>query len=157
MLRDASLVPLSRQHQHALALCVRIRRALETAGSPTGVWNTEISKVFADEIAVHFAAEEALVFPEAEKFSALEPLVEHLLKEHAALRDSFQLAEAGKLDAKALLDFATRLDDHLRKEERGLFEQMQLLVPAERLRSMGSALERFLMERGAGPSCGLTP
>lgn len=157
MLRDPSLVPLSRQHQHALALCVRIRRALDTTGSPTEVWNTEIRKAFDYEIAVHFAAEEALVFPEAEKFSALEPLVEDLLNEHAALRASFQVAEAGRLDAKALLDFATRLDDHIRKEERGLFEQMQQLVPAERLRSMGSALERFLMEHGAGPSCGLTP
>ena len=27
MLRDKNLVPLSRQHQHALALCVRINRA----------------------------------------------------------------------------------------------------------------------------------
>ena len=27
MLRDPNLVPLSRQHQHALALCVRINRA----------------------------------------------------------------------------------------------------------------------------------
>jgi hemerythrin-like domain-containing protein len=27
MLRDKSLIPLSRQHQHALALCVRIERA----------------------------------------------------------------------------------------------------------------------------------
>jgi hypothetical protein len=30
MLRDKGLIPLSRQHQHALALCVRIERASPT-------------------------------------------------------------------------------------------------------------------------------
>ncbi|MGH9603208.1 MAG: hemerythrin domain-containing protein [Terriglobales bacterium] len=157
MLRDPSLVPLSRQHQHVLALCVRIRRALQAAGPPLEAWNSEIRDAFAEEIGAHFAAEEVLIFPEAQRFPALAPLVEDLLRDHVSLRDLFQQADAGKLDAAGLSDFARQLDGHIRKEERHLFEQMQELVPPERLEKLGRALETFLTEHGAGPSCKINP
>ena len=157
MLRDQSLVPLSRQHQHALALCVRIRRALQAGDPGLDAWSAEVRDAFAHEIGAHFAAEEALVFPEARRFPALAPLVEDLLRDHALLRDYFQRAEAGTLDASGLEDFARRLDDHIRKEERQLFEQMQDLVTPDRLASLGRALELFLAEREAGPSCRIKP
>ncbi|MGH9578636.1 MAG: hemerythrin domain-containing protein [Terriglobales bacterium] len=161
-MRDPSLAPLSRQHQHALALCVRIRRALQAGASGpqapgADAWNAEVRDTFAEEIGAHFAAEEALVFPEARRFPALAPLVEGLLRDHASLRELFQQADAGKLDATGLSDFARQLDDHIRKEERQLFEQMQELVPPERLEKLGQALETFLAEHGAGPSCKINP
>ena len=157
MLRDPSLVPLSRQHQHALALCVRIRRALEAGDPALNAWSAEVRDAFAQEIGAHFAAEEALVFPEARQFASLSPLVKDLLRDHAALRDCFQRAEAGTLDATGLADLARRLDEHIRKEERQLFEQMQELLPPDRLERLGAALERFLAEREAGPSCRISP
>lgn len=162
MLRDQSLVPLSRQHQHALALCVRIRRALQAGDSgpevcKADVWSAEVRDAFAQEIGAHFAAEEALVFPEARRFASLEPLVADLLNDHAALRDCFRRAEAGTLDAAGLADFARKLDDHIRKEERQLFAQMQELVPPDRLDKLGRALENFLAEHDAGPSCKISP
>jgi len=58
MLRDANLIPLSRQHQHALALCVRIDRALPVGDSDLAAWQSEITQQFQTEIGVHFAAEE---------------------------------------------------------------------------------------------------
>lgn len=157
MLRDPSLIPLSRQHQHALALCVRIRRALQAGDTGLNEWSAEVRDAFAQEIGAHFAAEEALVFPEARRLAGLAPLVEDLLSDHAALRDYSQRAEAGTLDATGLADFARRLDDHIRKEERQLFEQMQELLPPDRLEKLGTALERFLAEREAGPSCRISP
>ncbi len=157
MLRDPSLVPLSRQHQHALALCVRIRRALEAGNAGVNAWSTEVRDAFAREIGVHFAAEEALVFPEARQFASLAPLVDDLLSDHAALRDYFQRAEAGTLDAAALADFALRLDDHIRKEERQLFEQMQDQVPRDRMDKLGAALQRYLEEHGTGAACRISP
>ena len=153
MLRDKSLAPLSRQHQHALALCVRIRRALPAGDSGVKAWSAEVRDAFAQEIGAHFAAEEALVFPEARQFASLAPLVDDLLSDHAALRDCFQRAEAGRLDAPGLQDFARRLDDHIRKEERQLFEQMQELVPPDRLEELGRSMHKLLLERGPGPSC----
>ncbi len=57
MLRDKNLVPLSRQHQHALAMCVRIDRA-SLADLENQAWQVELQQIFEGEISVHFAAEE---------------------------------------------------------------------------------------------------
>ena len=62
MLRDPALIPLSHQHQHALALCVRIGKAFEAGGESPDVhpWELEIVTLFDQEIAYHFAAERRL-------------------------------------------------------------------------------------------------
>ena len=67
MLRDKSLIPLSHQHQHALALCVRMDRARPIAEKDLPAWLAEIRQAFEAEIKIHFAAEEAVVFPEARR------------------------------------------------------------------------------------------
>jgi len=54
MLRDPNLIPLSRQHQHALALCVRIDRASPVGDSGMAAWQSEIAQIFQSEIRVHF-------------------------------------------------------------------------------------------------------
>jgi hemerythrin-like domain-containing protein len=151
MLRNKSLVPLSRQHQHALALCVRIDRASPIADAALDAWQDEITQHFRQEIRVHFAAEEDLVFPGARKFAELIPLVEELMVEHATLRKEFAQAEVHALSAENLLVFANSLSSHIRKEERQLFERMQELLPPEELGALGASLEIAL--KGAVDSC----
>ena len=144
MLRDKSLIPLSRQHQHALALCVRINRAPLSTPREVLQWQAEVEQHFALEIQYHFAAEEKEVFPLARKTSALVPLVEELLAEHARLRKYFEQAQARALDAPTLRQFVETLSTHIRKEERQLFEEMQKhLSPAE-LERMGGHVEESL-------------
>jgi hypothetical protein len=63
MLRDKNLVPLSHQHQHALALCVRLDRALLAGEVDPVPWQAEIQQIVEQEIMIHFAAEEKEVFP----------------------------------------------------------------------------------------------
>ena len=89
MLRDKNLIPLSRQHQHALALCVRINRAAMDTPMEVKAWQEEIQQHFEQEIQYHFAAEEAYLFPAARRYSELSLLVEELLGEHAQLRQYF--------------------------------------------------------------------
>ena len=48
MLRDKNLIPLSHQHQHALALCVRIERASPIADADVAAWQAEIAQQFQD-------------------------------------------------------------------------------------------------------------
>src|SRR5439155_9693211 len=92
MLRDKNHVPTSRQHQHALALCIRLDRALQAGEVDAEAWSEEIRQIFALEVATHFAAEEKVVFPAAGAFPSLHPLVEELLAEHVSLRDLFTRA-----------------------------------------------------------------
>jgi len=131
MLRDPNLVTLSRQHQHALALCVRIERARVGETELAG-WREEIERHFMHEIRDHFAAEEAVVFPVAQRVQELKGIVEELIAEHVVLREDFERARAGTMSVEQLRAFARRLAEHVRKEERQLFEGMQAhLSPAE--------------------------
>jgi len=153
MLRDKNLVPLSRQHQHALALCVRIDRASPVREADLAAWQTEIAQQFQTEIKIHFSAEEQVLFPAARRFPELVPLVEELLADHAFLRGLFARAEARTLSSADLPVFAQRLSNHIRIEERQLFERLQELVNQEEFSHLGKRLDDALKD--AGQSCSL--
>jgi hemerythrin-like domain-containing protein len=153
MLRDKSLIPLSRQHQHALALCVRIERAFPIADGDLPTWRAEIAQHFEQEIRIHFAAEEQVLFPAARRSPELIALVKELLTDHAELRDSFAKAEAGQMFASDLAAFARRMSAHIRKEERQLFESMQELMSPEELALLGQKLGEALKD--AAQACAL--
>jgi hemerythrin-like domain-containing protein len=153
MLRDPSLIPLSRQHQHALALCVRLDRALEAGGIDVEAWQAEIQQQFESEISFHFAAEEKELFPAAARFAEMQPLVNELLAEHDLLRDGFAGATARSLDRETLANFGEKLVQHIRKEERQLFEAMQKVMSPETLAALGTALDEAL--KNASQACAL--
>lgn len=153
MLRDKSLVPLSRQHQHALALCVRLDRAIRAGEIDVEAWQAEIQQQFESEIAIHFAAEEKELFPAAARFPEIRALVDELLAEHVMLRDYFARAGARSLDTASLGNFGETLVRHIRKEERQLFEGMQKVMSAPELASLGAALDQAL--QNASTICAL--
>ena len=146
MLRDRNLIPLSHQHQRALALCVRIDRASPIGDADLAAWQAEIAQHFQTEIRIHFAAEENALFPAARKFPALCPLVEELLLDHFMLRESFAKAEAHAMSTVDVAAFAQRMAAHIRKEERQLFERMQELMSQEELSLLGKDLDAALKD-----------
>jgi hemerythrin-like domain-containing protein len=151
MLRDKSLIPLSHQHQRALALCVRIDRAQPIPLADLDPWQSEIEQQFEQEINIHFSAEEQVLFPATRRLPELIPLIEDLIAEHATLRESFSQAKARTMSAETLPAFAQLLSTHIRKEERQLFEQLQQLMSPEELIKLGVQLEDAL--RDAAQSC----
>ena len=146
MLRDKSLIPLSHQHQHVLALCVRIQRASPIPQNDLGAWQAEIVQLVESEIVMHFAAEEQIVFPAAEKFEELNALVKQLIFEHANLRTMFTKTQENGLSSNELLVLARSLSAHVRTEERLLFERMQQLLSNEELGVLGSKLQSVLKD-----------
>ena len=158
MLRDRNLIPLSHQHQHALALCVRITRGVQSGPVDLESWQAELTAIMQNEIEYHFRAEEKILFPAAERFPALMPLVKHLRSEHGTLRGFFALAEMRKLDTDGLKTFAETLSQHVRSEERELFEALQQLMWREELDRLGSEMDDFFRTSGMpGASCALRP
>jgi hemerythrin-like domain-containing protein len=152
MLRDKNLIPLSRQHQHALALCVRINRAQPIAAGDLSAWQAEMVKLFEQEIKIHFAAEEQVLFPVARRFAELTSLVDEFANEHDLLRQQFSKAESRRLSGEDLPQFARRLSDHIRKEERMMFERLQALLSLDEMAKLGLALEDALKEASAACS-----
>jgi hemerythrin-like domain-containing protein len=154
MLRDKNLVPLSRQHQHALALCVRINRAPLATPAELQAWQSEIVQHFEQEIQYHFAAEEIHLFPAARLQPGLSPLVDELLAEHARLRRFFAQSAARALDRPGLREFAETLSAHIRKEERQLFEGMQKQMTPEEMLRTGALVDEAL---AAAPQTCIVP
>jgi hemerythrin-like domain-containing protein len=153
MLRDKNLIPLSRQHQHALALCVRLDRAMHSGEVDLEAWQAEIQQQFELEIGIHFAAEEKELFPAAGRFPELRSLVEELLAEHTLLRDCVSRAAARSLDQQSLGKFGEKLAHHIRKEERQLFEGMQKVMNRQELDALGTVLDVALKD--ATQACAL--
>ncbi|MGO9208629.1 MAG: hemerythrin domain-containing protein [Terriglobales bacterium] len=156
MLRDKNLIPLSHQHQHALAMCVRLDRALVKGDANLDAWQEEIAGMWESEIRFHFEAEEKVLFPAADKYASLRPLVKQLLSEHATLRDFFARATARSLDAAALKTFVETLAQHIRAEERQLFEECQRQMPVAEMARAGAAMDDYFAKSGMpGASCAL--
>jgi hemerythrin-like domain-containing protein len=151
MLRDKNLIPLSHQHQRALALCVRIDRAQPIPAPDMEAWQAEIGQLFEQEIKIHFSAEENVLFPAARRFRELIPLVEELTSDHVRLREEFSRAGSRLMSEKTLPAFAQQLAAHIRKEERQLFESLQHLMSAAELKAIGVQLEDALKD--AAESC----
>jgi len=146
MLRDKNLIPLSRQHQHALALCVRLDRAIQAGAVDLPAWQAEIQQQFEGEIGIHFAAEEKELFPAAARFPEMQSLIADLLAEHSVLRDFFARAAARSLDEQSLGNLGEKLAQHIRKEERQLFEGMQKVMSSHELDALGAGLDAALKD-----------
>jgi len=146
MLRDKNLIPLSHQHQRALAMCVRLDRALRAGEVDLEAWQGEIHQHFEQEIGIHFATEEKELFPVASRFPDLQALVRELTAEHAGLRELFARAASRSLVTSDLPSFVERLAQHIRKEERQLFEGLQKVMGADEMAALGRALERELKD-----------
>jgi hemerythrin-like domain-containing protein len=156
MLRDKNLIPLSHQHQHALAMCVRLDRALAKGDADLEAWQEEMASMWESEIRFHFEAEEKFLFPVADEYASLRPLVKQLLAEHGTLRDFFARAKARRLDPAGLKSFGESLSQHIRTEERQLFEQCQRQMPASEMAHAGAAMEEYFAKSGMpGASCSL--
>ena len=156
MLRDKNLIPLSHQHQHALAMCVRLDRALAKGEADLNAWQEEVGGIWESEIRFHFEAEEKILFPAADKYASLRPLVKQLLSEHGTLRDFFTRAQTRRLDAASLKTFVETLAHHIRTEERELFEECQRQMPAAEMALAGAAMDDYFAKSGMpGASCAL--
>ncbi len=144
--RHDSLIPLSRQHQHALALAVIIRRRFGIERGETN-WRekqaAKIQKAWQAELKGHFEVEEGLLFPEMERYLGKLRLADELRRDHLSLRGLVKLLET--CSGYALLDgFAALLETHIHKEERELFAEFEKKMPAEQALKLGKEIEARL-------------
>jgi hemerythrin-like domain-containing protein len=138
MLRDPSLIPLSRQHQHGLALCVTTERGLRedaSAGNVAKLCGKAID-LYDLELTNHFEMEEQILFPAV----ARNPLVGDLLAQHRRL-EAMIAALRAEPSSEQLLAFAALLRSHIRLEENELFEDIQKTLPRETLDSIGKQID----------------
>ena len=156
-MRHPSLILLSHDHHHGLALALRCRKQALGRVKPMGVQGLEerakeMREFFANNLERHFRAEEEILFPVIRSFASEgQSLIEDLIREHQQIR-----AEVGRLEgkgslAKVLFDLGDLLERHIRREERELFplfENHVVGVDAERL---GTKIEMILKTSNPKP------
>jgi len=150
--RHDSLIPLSHQHQHALALAVVIRRRFGIEKGES-IWLAatidKVQQAYQAELLGHFEVEETVLLPEMERHLGKLPLVGELLRDHASLRGLVQFLETSQ--SLPLLDrFAALLVSHVRKEERDLFPEFEKRMPADEARKVGEEIKVRLTKRCPG-------
>jgi hemerythrin-like domain-containing protein len=138
MLRDPSLIPLSRQHHNGLALCVLMRRSLAADSTPGNVCRQarRVIDRYELELANHFEIEEQVLFPLCEQRS----LVAELIGEHRQI-EVFVSELRTSPSAETLEEFCTLLTRHIRREESELFEQTQRTLSRETLDRAGREID----------------
>ena len=126
-MRHSSLVPLSHDHHHGLALALRCRRQALGQLKPVGVKGLreraqEFREFFAENLVNHFRAEEEVLFPEiSARIPESRDLVDLLVREHEQMRSAIRNLQEEIGLAKLVFDLGDLLEHHIRKEERELF------------------------------------
>jgi iron-sulfur cluster repair protein YtfE (RIC family) len=135
--RHPALVPLSEEHQHELAHARRLLLAtgagLEERLAVAGAY----VDAFFTETVEHFRREEEILFPLYVRYAGSTPVLERILREHMELHGLVRAlrveAAAGDIPPEALRTLGELLQDHVRVEERELFEEIERIVPAAEL------------------------
>ncbi len=142
MKRADWLIPFSHDHQHGLAQSLRLRNAARDDDADQLARRVADALSFADgELAAHMAAEESALLPLLVQLDLVEPAgAARMAAEHLELRVLRDRLRARPDDAARALEFAQALHDHIRWEERHLFERAQEQAAGRD----GSAVEQAL-------------
>ncbi|QDU86609.1 hypothetical protein Pla163_37600 [Planctomycetes bacterium Pla163] len=145
MKRCAELRDLSEDHHHGLVLARRCRRAAAIGDQNVVATAWADARLrFERELAPHFAAEEAALLPALRAVGASD-VADRIASEHAALRAS--MAPGADRGAGALDAFGTLLHDHIRFEERVVFERAQDVLDLDALGAVRAARSTAPVER----------
>jgi hemerythrin-like domain-containing protein len=136
--RHAALLPLTKDHHHALSQARRLR---DSAASPDRGTRVRAADDFLNfylgRALHHFREEEELFFPPAAEYEDARPLVVRAVMEHLNIHrlvglvkeDLFRSEVSGEL----LGEISEALRLHVRFEEDELFPLIERLVPSARL------------------------
>ena len=127
--RDENLKPFSREHHHGLLLSWKIKTGFNK--------NIEIDRIkkyadwfYLNHLNPHFIAEEKYLFPILGNDN---DLIKRALSEHQNLRKLF---ESTSDIANNLHQIETDLNQHIRFEERILFNEIQDIASPEQLKAI---------------------
>lgn len=160
--RHPTLVSLSHDHHHGLALALRLRqgnKALLTDG-----WTHDrreqarrVQHFFRDDLATHFRVEEEILFPAMqEHIASASDLVLLLIAQHREMEkliSQLRGAHESLLDP-LLIELGILLEQHIRSEERDLFPMFEHHMPATVAAEVGETIRRRELELADGVRSG---
>ncbi len=141
MKRSPGLQKFSREHHTALKLARDFRQAVDANDQRLLEAACAAARhCYEEELAPHFREEETFLLPHLQA-AGCEAVVARTLVEHRAMKRAVRDLEIA--DADALRRFADLLADHVRFEERELFETAQRVLDAETLARVAQRCEEL--------------
>ena len=134
--RSAELAPLSREHHEGLLFVWKIRQGVR---NEVGVDRIApfIKWFWQSYLQAHFNKEETAlpaILPVAE------PMMQQMFTEHAAIKESIEKVDAD-VDYEFLEQLASKVNDHIRFEERQLFNDIDKVATADQLQLLSEQLK----------------
>jgi hemerythrin len=134
--RHRALVPLSHDHHHELVWGRRLQGGADAGAAERADLARRFVDHFRRDMLRHFRDEEETVFPLLARHHPT-PLLEQTLREHRVLhgraRELEIAAASGNVDPELLRTTGELIVEHVRREERELFELVQQVVPEDEL------------------------
>ena len=156
-MRHPSLIPLSQDHHHGLALALRCRKQALGQIKPMGLKGLkeraqELRDFFADNLVVHFRAEEEVLFPQMRALvPESEAILEQLIRDHQQIRAAIPRLEGEAGLGKLVFDLGDLLERHIRKEERELFPLFEQHIGETGAETVGDEVKKILDARPVSP------
>ena len=148
--RHPSLIPLSHDHHHGLALALRCRKQALGQLKPMGAAGLrerakEFLAFYTSNLIPHFKAEEDVLFPALrDAVPESVQIIDGLAQDHAQIRRTMPQLEAGTGLAKLIFDLGDLLERHIRKEERELFPLFEQHMRNPEAEAISAALKKIL-------------
>ena len=139
MKRHESIAPLSRDHHASLILAQLLKKnAPAYKGMPDTIADkvTYAQELFQSSIQKHFEQEEAMLDLVTDCNVEIKALAGEIKTEHRELTALFQSLETATDLKETMNTLAIALEKHIRKEERILFQSLQLHCSDEQLQDI---------------------
>jgi iron-sulfur cluster repair protein YtfE (RIC family) len=154
-MRHPSLISLSHDHHHGLALALRCRKQSLGQLKPMGSAGLrerakEVMDFYAANLVGHFRAEEEVLFPCLREIApGSGAMIDELNGDHEQIRAVMPKLEAGAGLAKLIFDLGDLLERHIRREERDLFPLFEKYAGNEKAQAVGAAMKKILETKEA--------
>lgn len=129
MKRHKSLIPLSHDHHHGLILAQLIKSDIPTLPNQPQTVNEKVEhvkKAWKEELEIHFENEENILFPTVKgRDKKLDIFISNILDEHKQIEKMIKSLNKNNNLEEKLNELGILLEDHIRKEERELFQLIQ--------------------------------
>ena len=130
--RHEAIVSFSKDHHFGLLLVWKIRQGLQNAISPERIGNY-VLHVFQEDLSKHFQEEEELLFVRLPENDVLRIKAED---DHAGICRIIAGIDENRQDVALLTQLANDLENHIRFEERELFNHLQAALTVDALESI---------------------
>ncbi|MBN8663431.1 MAG: hemerythrin domain-containing protein [Chitinophagales bacterium] len=135
--RSTALQPLSRQHHGGLLFCLLLKKGVRK-NAPVGVMRDFVLDFWQKELQQHFHLEEAILEPFVTDLELKAPM-QRMLRDHAQIREAIHLVEL-QPSLLRIQQVQELVEEHIRFEERHLFQIMETSLSPEVMQQIGGQL-----------------